>query len=57
MPVANIKVIEGVFSDGEKRRMIEKVTEALVSIEGENMREGTVVIFEEVKSGHWGGRR
>ena len=54
MPVANIKVIEGVFSDGEKRRMIEKVTEALVSIEGENMREGTVVIVEEVKSGDWG---
>lgn len=54
MPLANIKVIEGVFSDGEKRRMIEKVTEALVSVEGENLREKTVVIVEEVKSGDWG---
>ena len=54
MPFAEIKVIEGVFSDAEKRRMIEKVTEAIVSVEGENLREKTVVILEEVKSGNWG---
>jgi 4-oxalocrotonate tautomerase len=54
MPLATIKVIEGVFSDGEKQRMIEKVTEAMVSVEGENLREKTVVILEEVKSGDWG---
>jgi len=34
--------------------MIEKVTEAMVSVEGENLREKTVVILEEVKSGDWG---
>jgi 4-oxalocrotonate tautomerase len=54
MPFAAIKVIEGVFSDDEKQRMIEKVTEAMVSVEGENLREKTVVILEEVKSGNWG---
>lgn len=54
MPLATIKVIEGVFSDEEKRRMIEKVTDAMVSVEGENLREKTVVIVEEVKSGDWG---
>jgi len=26
MPLANIKVIEGVFTDDEKQQMIEKVT-------------------------------
>ena len=54
MPLATIKVIEGVFSSDEKQRMIEKVTEAMVSVEGENLREKTVVILEEVKSGDWG---
>lgn len=54
MPLAVIKVIEGVFSAEEKKRMIEKVTEAMVSVEGESLREKTVVILEEVKSGDWG---
>ena len=54
MPLAEIKVIEGVFSDAEKKQMIEKVTDALVSIEGETLREKTVVIVEEIKSGNWG---
>jgi 4-oxalocrotonate tautomerase len=54
MPLATIKVIEGVFTADEKRRMIERVSEAMVSVEGENLREKTVVILEEVKSGDWG---
>jgi 4-oxalocrotonate tautomerase len=54
MPLTTIKVIEGVFSGDEKQRMIEKVTDAMVSVEGENLREKTVVILEEVKSGDWG---
>lgn len=54
MPLATIKVIEGVFSGDEKQRMIEKVTEAMVSVEGENLRDKTLVILEEVKSGDWG---
>jgi 4-oxalocrotonate tautomerase len=54
MPFANIKVIEGVFSEDEKKQMIEKVTDALVAVEGENLREVTVVILEEVRSGSWG---
>ena len=33
--------------------MIHKVTEAMVSIEGENMRGVTWVVVEEVKSGSW----
>ncbi len=54
MPLATIKVIEGVFSSNEKQRMIEKVAEAMISVEGENLREKTLVILEEVKSGDWG---
>ncbi len=54
MPLANIKVIEGVFTDAEKQQMIEKVTDAMIAVEGEHIREKTVVIVEETKSGDWG---
>ena len=54
MPLANIKVIEGVFTNDEKQQMIAKVTDALVAVEGENIRDKTVVIIEETKSGDWG---
>ncbi|MEV0203102.1 4-oxalocrotonate tautomerase family protein [Nonomuraea sp. NPDC050691] len=54
MPVVNVKVIEGVFSDAQKTEMVQKLTEAMVEIEGENMRSLTMVIVEEVKSGDWG---
>jgi 4-oxalocrotonate tautomerase len=54
MPLVNVKVIEGVFDDSQKREMIEKLTETMIEIEGENLRGATVVLVEEVKSGDWG---
>jgi len=54
MPLVNVKLIEGVFNEDQKREMIERLTEAMVSIEGENMRPVTWVVIEEVKGGAWG---
>jgi 4-oxalocrotonate tautomerase len=54
MPLVNVKVIEGVFTDSQKRSMVEKLTDAMVAIEGENMRGVTWVVVEEVRSGDWG---
>jgi 4-oxalocrotonate tautomerase len=54
MPLVTVKVIEGVFSSEQKRQMIERLTEAMVAIEGERMRGMTLVIVEDVKSGDWG---
>ena len=54
MPLVQVKVIEGVFSEAQKREMIKKITDTMVSIEGENLRQVTFVIVEEVKSGDWG---
>jgi 4-oxalocrotonate tautomerase len=54
MPLVNVKIIEGVFSDSQKREMVKKLTDAMVSIEGENMRQVTWVMIEEVKSGDLG---
>ncbi|MCO4887866.1 4-oxalocrotonate tautomerase [Cupriavidus phytorum] len=54
MPLINVKVIEGVFSAADKEKIISTLTDAMVSIEGENMRPVTWVVVEEVKSGDWG---
>ena len=54
MPLVQVKVIEGVFTEAQKREMVTKLTDAMVSIEGENMRPVTWVIVEEVPSGNWG---
>ena len=53
MPLIQVKLIEGVFDDAQKRAIVERLTDAMVEIEGENMRSVTWVVVEEVKSGHW----
>ncbi len=54
MPFINVKVIEGVLTQDQKQEIIRKLTDAMVSIEGENARPVTWVVVEEVKSGNWG---
>lgn len=54
MPLVNVKIIEGVFSEAQKNEMVQKLTDTMVSIEGENMRKVTWVVIDEVKSGNWG---
>lgn len=54
MPLIQVRLIEGVFTEQQKNRMIEKLTDAMVSIEGENLRGVTWVTIEDVRSGDWG---
>jgi 4-oxalocrotonate tautomerase len=54
MPLINVKLIEDVFTSDQKREIIERLTDTMVSIEGENMRSVTWVVVEEVSSGDWG---
>jgi 4-oxalocrotonate tautomerase len=54
MPFVNVKLIEGVFTPGQKQQIIRDLTEAMVAIEGENLRPVTWVVVEEVHSGDWG---
>ena len=54
MPLVDIQLIEGVFDDDQKRKMIEEVTETMVGIEGEAMRGVTWVRVQELASGAWG---
>ena len=43
MPLINVKLIDGVFSASEKQQLAEKLTDAMVAIEGEGMRSVTWV--------------
>jgi 4-oxalocrotonate tautomerase len=54
MPLINVKVIEGVFTNSQKQDIIEHLTDAMVAVQGENMRPVTWCIVEEVRSGDWG---
>jgi 4-oxalocrotonate tautomerase len=54
MPLINVTVIEGVFDPAQKRDIVKKLTEAMVDIEGENMRPVTVCYVQEVRSGDYG---
>ena len=51
MPLVQVRLIENVFSAQQKEQMIKKLTDAMVSIEGENLRGVTWVTIEEVRSG------
>ena len=54
MPFINVKLIEDVFTPEQKRRIVEELTDAMVAIEGESMRQVTWIVVEEVRSGDWG---
>lgn len=54
MPLVDIEVVEGVFDDAQKEKMIEKLTDAVAEVEGENMRQMNWVRVKEVQSGQRG---
>jgi 4-oxalocrotonate tautomerase len=53
MPLVTIDIIKGVFSAPRKRQLIEKVTDAMVAVEGEALRGVTWVRINEVEQGDW----
>ena len=57
MPLINVKLIEGVFNEAQKKKMVTDLTDAMVAIEGEAMRQVTWVVIEEVKERQLGARR
>lgn len=54
MPLVQIKGIGGYLSLQQKQEMIRKVTEAVLSVEGEGLRDVTWVTIEDVQPGAWG---
>jgi 4-oxalocrotonate tautomerase len=53
MPLVNIEVIKDVFTPEQKRTLIARVTEAVVSVEGEALRGVTWVRIQEYEQGDW----
>jgi 4-oxalocrotonate tautomerase len=54
MPLVTIEVIRDVFTSDQKRDLIEKVTDAVVAVEGEALRDVTWVRIQEIAQGDWG---
>jgi 4-oxalocrotonate tautomerase len=54
MPLVTIDVIKDVFTRDQKKSMIEKVSEAMIAVEGEAMRPVTWVKINEIEQGDWG---
>ena len=53
MPSTTLKVIEGVFSKEQKAQLIEKITEGMIEVYGEGMRDKTWIVIEEVEPEDW----
>jgi 4-oxalocrotonate tautomerase len=53
MPLIQVKLIEKVFTPRQKQEIISRLTDAMVSVEGEPIRPFTLVTIEEVASGEW----
>jgi len=54
VPLIQVHTIKGVFTPEMKKDVIERITDAMVGIEGENLRGVTWVTINEVESGDWG---
>ena len=53
MPLVTVDVIKGVFTPKQKQQIIDKVTSAMIEVEGENLRGVTWVRIKEFESGDW----
>lgn len=53
MPLVDIHVIKGVFTPQQKAELLTRVTDAMVSVEGEALRGVTWVKINEIESGDW----
>jgi len=54
MPLVQIKGVGGYLSLDQKQELIRKVTDAVLSVEGEGLRQVTWVTIEDVEPGAWG---
>ena len=54
MPLVNIKVLQGAFSEAQRVQLIGDITEAFTRVGGAGIRPAVHVIIEEVADGMWG---
>lgn len=56
MALVTIDVVKDVFTPEQKKEMVERVTEAMIAVEGEAMRSVTWVKLNEIDNWGVGGR-
>lgn len=54
MPLVQIKGVGGYLNLQQKQALISKVTDAVVAVAGEGLRQVTWVLVEDVEPGTWG---
>jgi len=53
MPLVTIDLIRNVFTPEQKKQMIANVTEAMLAVEGEALRQVTWVKLNEINENEW----
>ena len=54
MPLIRATLVENAISAEQKQQLISRITDAVVSVYGENMRPNTWVLIDEIRSGQFG---
>ena len=54
MPLIRATLVENAITTEQKQQLITRLTDAVVSVYGENMRPVTWVLIDEIKSGLFG---
>ncbi len=54
MPFIRIDVFEGELTNNQSKELISKVTDSVLAVTDEKLRDATWVIINEVKDDYWG---
>lgn len=54
MPLVNVKLYEGRLDENRERELIEQITDAVTRVLGDQVREHTWVVLQEVAPRRWG---
>jgi len=54
MPLITVKVFKDELSQNQSTALIEKVTNSVLEVTNEKLRDATWVVIQEVNDGHWG---
>ena len=54
MPLIAVKVFKDELSQEQSKALIEKITNTVLEVTSEKLRDATWVVIEEVRDGHWG---
>ncbi|WP_095590386.1 tautomerase family protein [Actibacterium ureilyticum] len=54
MPLIQVKTFENELTDAQSEALIAKITDVVVEITSDKLRDVTWVVIDQVRDGHWG---